>query len=299
MTNPLRVLLLRQSESIAQLLSEQLRRGEQVPTIRCVDSVSDVQQCLREGEWDIILSRAGVREFAAAAAEHRRSDAATVRMSEQMHALSLRLLEVQEDERRFLARELHDEIGQVLTGLKLVLDMAVTRLPPPQRTSLGEAQRLVEELLTRVRELSLDLRPQALDYLGLLAALEGHLKRYETQTGVSVHFEKPDLARRLAPDVETALYRIIQEALTNVARHAGVKDVSVTLTVEEPLVALVVADLGCGFDTTASSGSTTSSGLSGMRERVAVLSGIFDVESAPGRGTQLKAWLPLRWAEEK
>ncbi len=299
MTTRLRVLLVRQSEATAQLLGEQLRRGERVPTIRRVDAVSDLQQCLHAGEWDIILSDAGVQEFDALAAERKRSDAAIVGMRERMHAMSLRLLEVQEGERRFLARELRDEIGQVLTGLKLVLDMAVTNLPPPHRASLHEAQRLVEELLARVRELSLDLRPQALDYLGLLAALEGHLKRYEAQTGVFVDFEKPEFVRRLAPDVETALYRIIQEALTNVARHAGVKDVSVRLTVEEPLVALVVADQGCGFDATASSGNATSSGLAGMRERVEALSGIFDVETAPGRGVQLKVWLPLRWAGEK
>jgi signal transduction histidine kinase len=135
--------------------------------------------------------------------------------------------------------------------------------------------------------------------LGLLAALECHFKRYEAQTRISVHFDPPDLPCRLTADVETALYRIVQEALTNVARHAGVREVWIKLAVEASLIALAIEDRGCGFDTTASPAKTASTGLSGMRERATLLNGLFEIESAPGCGTRLRTWLPLRWAQEK
>ena len=150
--------------------------------------------------------------------------------AERLKFLSRRLMEVQETERRNIALELHDEIGQVLTGLKLSLEIG-TRLPSDEMVgSLNKARSLVNELMARVRKLSLDLRPAMLDDLGLLPALLWHFEHYTAQTQVKVDFKHSGLdKRRFGQEVETAAYRIVQEALTNVARHAQVQEATAAL----------------------------------------------------------------------
>src|SRR6202007_2887040 len=131
--------------------------------------------------------------------------------------LSRRLIEVQEAERRRIALELHDEIGQLLTGLKLTLEIGARQPPGEARDSIAQAQTLVNELMARARKLSLDLRPATLDHLGLLSALPWHIKQYTAQTQVRVTFKQSGLeGRRFPSEIETAIYRIVQEALTNV-----------------------------------------------------------------------------------
>jgi len=203
--------------------------------------------------------------------------------------LSRRLMEVQEQERRHFARELHDEVGQALTGLNLALE-AVARLPTEQlRDGLANAQALAKETTAQVRELSLRLRPSMLDDLGLRPALLWHFNRYSTQTGVKVHFQVTGLDSRLPAEVETAAYRMLQEALTNVARHAGVGEVDVHVRHEGAELFLEVEDKGVGFDAAAVRGT---SGLSGMYERATLLGGQLTIESQPGAGTRLIATLP-------
>jgi PAS domain S-box-containing protein len=216
--------------------------------------------------------------------------------AQRLQGLSRRLLEVQELERRHLARELHDEIGQVLTGLRLTLER--NRLLPAEelRASLAETQKFVRELTAQVRDLSLRLRPTMLDDFGLLATLLWHFERYSAQTGVRVSFEHRGLELRLAPEVETAGYRIIQEALTNVARHAEVAGCVVRVWLDKGALYLQVEDTGRGFDAERVLRRGTSSGLSGMQERVELLGGRFAVESAPGGGTHLFAELPVQVA---
>ncbi len=208
--------------------------------------------------------------------------------------LSQRLIEVQEVERRHIARELHDEVGQQLTGVKLNLDM-IERLPPEAaQARLHEAQQQLADLLGRVRDLSLDLRPAMLDDLGLLPAVLGLVDRYTHQTPVKVHLEHRGVeGRRFAPEIETGAYRIVQEALTNVARHAGVREAVVRVWVEDDTLALQVRDEGTGFavDVTGSTG-----GIIGMQERAHLLGGTFHVDSAPGEGTRVVASLPARRA---
>lgn len=212
---------------------------------------------------------------------------------EQLRALSRRLLDVQEAERRAIARELHDEIGQALTGLKLSLDMGA-RLPAgAARTHLREAETVIQELIGRVRELSLDLRPAMLDDLGLLPALLWHIERYTAQTRVRVSFQHAGLERRFPPQVETAAYRIVQEALTNVARHAGVDHATVRLDVESNALWVYIGDEGQGFDAEAGPAAPESSGLAGMRERASLLGGRLTVQSNPGSGVCLAAELPI------
>ncbi len=212
---------------------------------------------------------------------------------EQLQALSRRLVQVQEEERRYIARELHDEIGQVLTGLKLMLDMSVRVPPEVVAGRLQEAQALVCHLIDQVQELALDLRPTMLDDYGLLPALTWHLERFKAQTGIDVAFEHCGLEQRLPPAVETAAYRIAQEALTNVARHAAVNQAALALTVEGEELCICIADQGRGFDVKAVVAAGASTGLSGMRERASALGGRLTVEGAPGGGTRITAVLPF------
>jgi len=212
---------------------------------------------------------------------------------ERLQALSHRLIEVQETERRHIARELHDEIGQLLTALKLTLD-TIDGIPAgPAVSRLHDAQHLVNDLVTRVRDLSLDLRPAMLDDLGLLPALLWLFGRYSTQMNVQVRFEHTGLDRRFPSDIETAAYRIVQEALTNVARHAGVSEATVRVWTDDHALNVQVADLGRGFDLDTAEHAGRTGGLSGLQERGLLLGGQLTVESAPERGTRINAELPL------
>jgi PAS domain S-box-containing protein len=139
-----------------------------------------------------------------------------------LQSVSGRLLEVQESERRHLASELHDEIGQQLTGLRLLLKLNRVESIEVIRSRFEQAQSIVDDLLSAVRRLSFDLRPADLDQFGLLPALLGLFERYTAQTGILVDFKHRDIDRRFVPTVETSAYRVVQEALTNAARHAGV-----------------------------------------------------------------------------
>jgi PAS domain S-box-containing protein len=214
---------------------------------------------------------------------------------ERMKILSRRLMEVQESERRSIARELHDEIGQALTGLKLTLEMGA-RLPPEQVSEyFGRALAVVNEIMARARKLSLDLRPGMLDDLGLLPAVLWHIEHYTAQTGVRVDFKHTGLeGRRFTPEIETAAYRIVQEALTNVARHAVVSEAAVRLWADNNRLALQIEDQGAGFDTESVFAARDTSGLAGMRERAMLLGGQLTVESRPGIGTRLTAELKTR-----
>jgi PAS domain S-box-containing protein len=226
--------------------------------------------------------------------ELKRAEAAGRDDAERLKFLSRRLMEVQEAERRKIALELHDEIGQVLTGLKLTLEMGA-RLPADEVSrSLDQARMLVNELMARVRKLSLDLRPAMLDDLGLLPTLLWHIEHYTAQTRVRVHFKHSGLEkRRFAPEVETAAYRLVQEALTNVARHAQVEEATVRLSTHPRTLVIEVEDSGQGFDMESVLAAGETSGLAGMRERAILLDGRFTAESRPGAGTRLIAELSI------
>ena len=212
---------------------------------------------------------------------------------DQLQALSRRLLDVQEAERRMIARELHDQIGQDLTGLSLRLLMIDPHDSAEDiRKHVQETQRQVNHIMSQVRQMSLNLRPPMLDDLGLLPALQWHIKRYTEQTHIQVDLEHVDLEeQRFAPDVEITAYRVVQEALTNVARYAGVDTATVQVWADDEYLHVQIEDHGCGFDT--ASKMYSSSGLSGMRERVQLLQGTLAIRSVPGDGTRVQATLPL------
>ena len=208
-------------------------------------------------------------------------------------ALSKRLLDVQEDERRHLARELHDEIGQSLTGLKFVLEAAARTPTGNPQAQLTEAQTLVNDLIMRIRNLSLELRPAMLDDLGLLPALLWLIERYTHQTHIQIDFGHSGLEKRFPPDIETAAYRIVQEALTNVARHAHENEAAVRLWVNADVLQLQVEDWGAGFDVETAFATSINIGLSGMRERAVALGGRLEIESVLGVGTRVQAEFPV------
>ena len=217
-----------------------------------------------------------------------------------LQALSRRLVEVQEAERHHIANELHDEIGQALTGINLAIGTHIRSLDDDQEYApLREAQKMAEELVARVQRMSLDLRPAMLDDLGLLPTLMWHFDRYQGQTGIKVLFDQEDIKRRFSRETETAGYRIVQEALTNIARHANVDEVRVKISLYDDVLLIFVEDRGGGFSVQSALSSGYASGLVGMRERALSLGGDLKIISTEGSGTQVLAELPLEERVER
>lgn len=210
--------------------------------------------------------------------------------------MSRRLIEAQETERRRLARELHDEIGQSLTALKI--DLQALRCPrgTPPAQLLDDSLAIVERTLSQVRALSLDLRPPLLDDLGLVAALQWHVDVQARRAGLEPRFDATLQEARLPAEVEIACYRVAQEALTNVVRHARASRLVVELAREDGALRLSVRDDGVGFDVLAArerAGKGGSLGLLSMEERAQLLGGRLEIASSSGRGTEVTAWFPL------
>jgi signal transduction histidine kinase len=211
---------------------------------------------------------------------------------EHQRKLAKSIVKVQEEERRHIARELHDHLGQVLTGLQFMLENAKNQSGEKQRECIEDIQKTIGEVIGQVREMSINLRPSMLDDMGLLPTLLWHVERFTAQTGVHVNFKSYEFEGRFHSEVETAAYRIIQEALTNVARHSKVKEVFVGLVVQDETLWIEILDQGAGFDTSMYMNKPTS-GLSGMRERASLVGGYIVIESFVNQGTQIVAALPL------
>jgi signal transduction histidine kinase len=204
-----------------------------------------------------------------------------------------RVVEAQEVERQRLARELHDETGQALTSILLGLKPLEEALANhPALAALAELREQVVSALQDVRRLAVELRPAVLDDFGLVAALERLTDSFAEQSEIRVDFHSALGETRLPSDAETALYRVVQEALTNIVKHADAHSVSVSVARRESTVAAVIEDDGDGFDPRTSPGGGI--GLLGMRERLALLDGRLTVESRPGAGTTVVAEVPAR-----
>lgn len=251
-------------------------------------------------EADLALLQAMANQ-AAVAIENARLFAAIAESREQLRTLSAQIVQAQEEERRRLARELHDEIGQALTAITLDLGMLAQLIPKGDerlQRALEDAQTLSQNALEEVRRLSVELRPAILDDLGLVPALRWTLDRHMERTGVQGRFEVIGLEGRLPGEIETVCYRAVQEALTNVARHASARTIAVRLELERDgrTVHLTISDDGVGFDVhqalhRAQTGGSL--GLLGLRERVELLGGHLDIRSRPGRGTTVEVRLPV------
>ncbi|MCX7682594.1 MAG: PAS domain S-box protein [Anaerolineae bacterium] len=214
---------------------------------------------------------------------------------DQLRALSRRLVEIQETERGYIARELHDETGQALSSLLLGLSMLEQEAGNPRavRARIASLKATVNGMLEDLHRLATDLRPVALDFLGLIPALEQYVETFSEQHGIPVEFETVELdpEDRLPPEVETALYRIVQEALTNVIRHARATRVDVLLERRNDRVIVIVEDDGVGFDVEAAKLSGRL-GLLGMQERAEMLGGWLTIESTAGVGTAVFVEIP-------
>ncbi len=208
---------------------------------------------------------------------------------EEARALSRKLVGVQEEGFRYVSRELHDEIGQHLTGLKFLLESITGET---SEAVVGRARAVVDELTATTHDLSMSLRPTVLDDMGLLPALLWLIRRYSSQSSIQVKFEHYGLGSRLPTDVETAAFRIVQEGLTNIARHAETTEADLTVWVGDGRLRISLADRGVGFDPESVTAQADSMGLVGMRERAQLLGGDLFIESSPGSGTRLRANLP-------
>jgi PAS domain S-box-containing protein len=246
-----------------------------------------------EGDLELLQV---VADRVAPAIERGRLDEAVRAGREQLKALSRRLLNAEEEERRRLAVELHDELGQVLTAVKINLAslqrQSAAALAP---THLRDAIASVDRAMETVRDLALDLRPSVLDDLGLPAAVRWYADRFARTTHIDVHLSI-DAVPHLPPELETACFRVAQEALTNVARHAQARNVWVDLHLVAEALDLRVRDDGIGFDAGVARNRAiggASVGLLGMQERVSLAGGEYELSTRPGGGTEVRARLPL------
>jgi two-component system sensor histidine kinase UhpB len=212
-----------------------------------------------------------------------------------LRQMSSQVLTAQEEERKRIARELHDDTAQALTSVLVRLRLLERSAAGDERLRAGitELRDLTGETLEGVRRMAIDLRPPMLDDLGLEAALQAFVQDFSRRWPVKAKFTSGRLGR-LSPDVELVLYRIVQEALSNVAKHASASRVEARLTRRGRSLRLVIEDDGCGFDVEATMGSRASGlGLFGMEERLALIGGSVQVESAVGRGTRISVEAPL------
>ncbi|MDP9169213.1 MAG: PAS domain-containing sensor histidine kinase [Acidobacteriota bacterium] len=230
--------------------------------------------------------------------ETKRAEQALRDSSERFRNLAAHLSSVRDEERARISQEVHDELGQALTAVKMDLAWLAGRLPRNNGGMLSRIRatgQLADSLIKSVRRISTELRPPVLD-LGLAAAVEWQVQEFQARSGVSCGVRL--LLREVVPsNASTAMFRIFQETLTNVARHAWATRVEVVLQKQGDRLVLLIHDNGCGFDQVDPSLSQ-SLGLLGMRERAAVLGGHVDISSAPGKGTTVAAWIPLPALEE-
>jgi two-component system, NarL family, sensor histidine kinase UhpB len=226
--------------------------------------------------------------------ERKRTEREVRESREQLRQLSASLQAVREEEKARIARELHDELGQALTGLKMDLAQLVTQLAPEQLGAIGQAnamKALIESTVASVRRIATELRPLMLDDLGLLSTIEWLVNDFSRRTGIAVEVILPEPEFEVDRELSTALFRVLQESLTNVARHAGANRVCITLSGTESDVQLTVHDNGKGIGAALESAPKTF-GLLGMRERASMLGGELAVRSNPGNGTSIVMIVP-------
>lgn len=290
----------------AQALQLARQRAPEAPFIFLAEHLGEesVVDSLKGGAADLVLKshlerlapavRRALRENAESRA-HRVADEQLLHHHEQLRALTAYLQYVREEERARIAREIHDELGQMLTNLKIELAWLAGRLPQNRRLLREKAAQMLghlDALMHTVRQIVTELRPGILDELGLLAALEWQANEFQRRTGLRCTFVTQVTAERWDDDVTTALFRIFQETLTNILRHAQATAVNVRLNEDADSLTLEVADNGRGI-TDAEIGNTHSIGLLGMRERAALLGGEISLSGTPGRGTTVMIRLPI------
>lgn len=259
-------------------------------------------EAVRQGAQDYLV-KDEIRPRAVARAvlyaiERRRTTDELERSRARLRRLAERLLAVREAERTRISREIHDVLGQQLTGLKMDLRWLARHAVPPAtddqlatlRGRIAESENLADETIDLVQRLALELRPGVLDQLGLVEAVRDAARRFEARTTVALDLELPETGGPMPPELATACFRIFEEVLTNIARHAAAHRVLVAFTRTESAIELVVRDDGRGF---APATVQDSLGIVGMTERAKLLDGTVAIESAPGQGCTVRVRLPL------
>ena len=280
----------------AQEDNDQLVQLNQVLHKRSVDLIASNRQLQQE-----ILQRKSVEESLRKSEHHYSQLLEQSRhMQEQLRLLSRQLLSAQEEERKMISRELHDQIAQTLTGINIQLATlkveAAVNVKGLQK-KITRTQRMVEKSVDIVHRFARELRPTVLDDLGLIPALHSFMKGFTRRTGIHVHFTTftSGMIEQLNNATRTVFYRVAQEALTNVARHAQASLVEVNFEKLPNAICLKIKDNGKSFQAqrVMHSKRNTRLGLIGMRERLEMVGGSFSVESAPGKGTTVRAQIPL------
>jgi two-component system sensor histidine kinase UhpB len=263
--------------------------------LRPLEQLQEAAEAIRQGRLDV---RVPLHPFRDAQMERlvetfNRMVETIASNSERLHWLSQQILQAQEEERARIARELHDEAAQWLTSLLIRQRLLLRNLPPEMRPEVEELQRMTAAALEHLRRIAMELRPAILDDLGLVEALRWQAEEFQKQTGVPITLRVQGRIERLPRQVELVLYRVAQEALTNITRHARATRVEVTLNCSTEQLELFIADDGVGFDPEAVRRSRARSlGLMGMAERLALIGGTLEIDSAPGKGTRIRARVP-------
>lgn len=218
---------------------------------------------------------------------------------EEIRMLTSHLQEIREEERKNIAREIHDELGQQLTVIKMEIAWAIRKLKQPekQKVKLEGLLETIDSTMRSVRRICSELRPTLLDDLGLVAALQWHAGQLRSSTGIKIYIDAPEEIDNLPADIKTGMYRIFQESLTNIIRHAEAKKVEIQLIVENKMIILHIKDDGKGFDILASSKKKTL-GILGMKERSLNMGGEYIIGSYPGKGTSVMVSIPLNTKTE-
>jgi PAS domain S-box-containing protein len=270
-----------------------LKVGER--TIGAINAESENLDAFDVGDRQLLSTLA---DQAALAIENARLYDTLTQQREQLRALTMRLVEVEEDERQRLARELHDQVGQNLTALSINLNILQMQIPEETldqaHDRLRDSLALVEQTTERIRDVMADLRPPVLDDYGLTAALRWYAEQFASRTGIAATVHGKELVPRPSTSIENALFRISQEALTNVAKHAHATQVTVTVDVADATIHLIVADDGVGFDPSSagSPGEQCGWGLLNMTERAEALGGHCRIESQLQQGTRVIVEVP-------
>ena len=230
--------------------------------------------------------------------ERKRSETELKQLNQELRSVSRHLESIREEEQSRIAREVHDQLGQQITGLKMELALLRSYLQSGKdaeqiQSKIADMFQLLDDTVVSVRKIASDLRPSMLDYFGLAESIENQNEEFTKRSGIKVEFSKPVADFVFEPGISIGLYRIYQEALTNIARHANATVVNTYLAVTEKEIVLTVTDNGQGFDHTR---KTKSLGLLGMRERAHIMGGKIDIESEPGKGTTVK--ITVQTAEE-
>ena len=232
--------------------------------------------------------------------DRKRSQEALIKHEKDLQKLTSQLVKTQEAERRRLSLELHDEMGQALTAIKINLSTIEKDLLPDIhqyiKERLSDTNHLADGLIDQIHEISLDLRPKMLDDLGLKPTLKWYSNRFAKRHNIPVQFDADQLKKRLMPEYETVLYRVAQETLTNISKYAKAKNVNMKLREIDNSIQLTIEDDGIGFDLAEVTGrepDKRGSGLIGIKERGLALNGKLDIQSQPNQGTRIMIQFPV------